>query len=159
MRIATATIAIALSWSVAAAESARPVGENCSLSSPPPLAGEEFNHGVVLRIYPRAKDIGPTYSGCQVLFAPDGPGKWAVVGLTEVVRGDPVRVWSEYERNPARLNCRFERGRVVAGDANTCPAPQYLLVRSLAPGCVARIKDAVAKQGTSAGPLPGCEYE
>lgn len=81
----------------ASAVDQRPIGNNCNLTAPPQSAGEEMNHGIVLRVFPRAKDIGPSYSGCQALFVPHGGG-WKVVSLTEVAQGDPVRVWSPHER-------------------------------------------------------------
>ncbi len=140
----------------AATATPRPKGNNCDLDSPPLRAGEEMNHGFTLRIYPRAKDIDTRYSGCQVIFAPDG-GKWVVVSLTEVVKGDPVRVWAA-EDNPAR-SCRFERGKVVRGDPNKCPDPKYLLLKSMSEGCVGKIRDAVAKHGLGAPRSKECEYQ
>jgi hypothetical protein len=136
----------------------RPTGKNCDLASPPAAAGEETNHGIVLRIYPRAKDIDSHYTGCQVLLAPDGK-KWVAVSLTEVINGDPFRLWSAYEKDPAVLACRFKRGKVIKGDPNKCPAPEYILVKSLAPGCVRIIEDAVAKHGLGAPRPPECEYQ
>ena len=140
-----------------AAGNDRPTGTNCDLEAPPASAGEEINHGLVLRIYPRAKDIDANYTGCQVLFHPDG-GKWVVVTLTEVIAGDPVRIWStEADEMTA---CRFKSGRVVAGDPHKCPMPRFLLLRSLAPGCVAQIRKAVETQGLGAPRSPECrQYE
>lgn len=117
-----------------------------------------MNHGVVLRIFPRAKDIDATYTGCQALLVPDGK-KWAIVSLTEIVNGDPVRIWSEDEKDPAVLACRFKGGKVVEGDPDNCPMPQFLLIKSLAPGCVRTIQDAVAKHGLGAPRPPKCEYQ
>lgn len=134
----------------------RPQGKNCQLAQPPDSAGEEFNHGVTLRIFPRAKDIGSTYTGCQVVWAPDS-GKWALISLTEVINGDPVRVWSEDQDDPELLACRFKAGTVVQGNPDRCPVPQFLLLKSLAPGCVRAIKDSVAKHGLGAPRSAECE--
>ena len=146
-------ICAAIAFPVMAAEP-RPVGQNCDLLAPPASAGEEANHGMLLRIFPRAKDIDATYSGCQVLFA-SYEGKWVVVSLTEIVKGDPVRLWSEHDKDAARQACRYRNGRVVRGNPDTCPASQFLLVKSLAPGCFQKM------EGKSAGapPPPECEYE
>ena len=159
MRIAL-TVAIVLLVSVPelCAGEDRPAGENCGLTSPPASAGEEFNHGVVLRVFPRAKDIGPTYTGCQAVLVPDGE-EWVVISLTEVLKGDPIRVWSEHENDPAVLACRFSGGNLVEGDPKKCPVPQFLLFKSLAPGCVRIIKEAVAKHGLGAPRPPECEYQ
>jgi hypothetical protein len=60
----------------------RPVGMNCALSKPPATAGEEFNHGMVLRIFPRAKDINASYTGCQALMV-EYEGRWTTITLSE----------------------------------------------------------------------------
>jgi len=137
----------------------RPVGLNCDLVKPPADAGEEMSHGATMRIFPRAKAIGPSYSGCQVLFVPDGE-KWVVVALTEVVKGDPTRVWSEHETDPKRLQCLYKQGKVVRGDRGTCPAPEFILVKSMAAGCVRAIEDVVTKSGLGGANWPQeCEYQ
>lgn len=159
MRIALIAAMLFGIWSLAhSAGAVRPVGKNCALAAPPPAAGEEMNHGVVLRIFPRAKDIGTNYTGCQVLFAPHAK-KWHVVALTEVVKGDPVRVWSEHEQDETILGCRYEGGKVIAGKAEKCPAVEFLLVKSLAPGCAKLMQEAVAKNGLGAQHPAHCEYE
>jgi hypothetical protein len=128
------------------------------LALPPATAGETANHGITLRIYPRAMDIGTRYSGCQVLFAPEGE-KWIVLSLTEVIDGDPVRVWSAYETDTEVLACRFKQGKVVQGNSDTCPAPRSILLESLAPGCTRLIQDAVTKYGLGAPRPPECQYQ
>jgi hypothetical protein len=143
---------------VRAADTDKPTGKNCDLASPPATAGEETNHGVTLRVYPRARDIDTRYSGCQALFAPEGE-KWIVLSLTEVIAGDPVRVWSTYETDAEALACRFKQGKVVQGNPDTCPAPQFILVKSLAAGCVRSMQDAVARYGLGAPQPPECQYQ
>ena len=142
----------------ASAADERPIGNNCNLTAAPQSAGEEINHDTVLRVFPRAKEIGPSYSGCQALFAPHGGG-WEVVSLTEVTQGDPVRVWSPHERDVAVLACRFKRGEVVAGDPQKCPSPNSILLRSLAPGCADIIRKKVATHGLGAARPFECEYQ
>lgn len=159
MRIAVlAALLAGLVPLVCLAAEVRPVGKNCSLSSPPAQAGEEMNHGAVLRIYPRAKDIGAEYTGCQVLFAPHA-GKWQVVSLTEVVNGEAVRIWSEHEKDQSVLACRYKSGRLVVGNPDKCPMAEFLLVKSMAPGCVKLVGDSVAKRGPGAQWPKQCEYE
>jgi hypothetical protein len=92
------------------------------------------------------------------MLAPN-EGKWVIVSLTEVVKGDPIRIWSEHERDSTVLACLFKNGNVVRGDPGTCPAPEFLLVKSLAPGCVRVVQDTVAKSGLGT-PWPlECKYE
>jgi hypothetical protein len=133
------------------ADSGRPVGQNCSLAQPPADAGEEMNHGITLKIYPRARNIGSNYTGCQAMWYPDGD-KWGVVAIVAIEHGDPVRIWSPDGGDPARFACHYKQGRVIRGDAKHCAAPEFLIAKSLAPGCVERIK--------AAGQFPaGCKYE
>ncbi len=153
-----AAVLLALSSFAHPASTARPVGKNCSLTEPPLEAGEDMNHGEVLRIYPRAKTIGAEYTGCQVLFAPHGKN-WQVVSLTEVVKGEPVRVWSEHQPDESLLACRYKNGKLIAGNPDKCPRVGFLLLKSLAPGCAKLMQEAVAKQGLAAKGPAQCEYE
>ena len=50
------------------AEAKRPTGQNCDLAAPPEDAGEEADHGVLLFVFPRARDIGVNYNGCQTVW-------------------------------------------------------------------------------------------
>ena len=149
---------LATSLAARAAQAERPVGKNCDLTSPPVSAGEEMNHGTVLRIYPRAKDIDAKYTGCQVLLAPNSTS-WVVVSLTDIVGGDPIRLWSAHEQDSTVHACRFSRGKVTQGNPDTCPAPEFLLLKSLAPGCVQIVRGVVAKGGLGAPWPPECQYE
>ncbi len=136
----------------------RPEGINCRLTTPPPTAGEEFSHGVVLRVFPRARDITAEYSGCQITWMPDRT-KWLVLSITELERGDPVRLWSPHSDDPRLTACRFKKGRVVSGNAEYCVAPQSLLKKSLAPGCVKKLQEAAASAASGSNLPPGCGYE
>ena len=140
------------------ADSGRPTGMNCGITEPPTSAGEDMNHNVVLRIFPRAKDIDSAYTGCQVVLAPEGE-KWVVLFLTEIVNGDPIGLWSEEEDDPPIRACRYRNGKVVEGDSAKCPVPESLLVKSVAPGCTRIIQEAIAKHGLGAPRPKQCEYE
>jgi hypothetical protein len=157
MRYFIAFVLLLFCHAMASAKDDAPQGKNCNLSTPPAAAGEEIEHGIVLRIYPRAKDIDSKYTGCQALFVPDNK-KWIVVSLVEIINGDPVRVWSPDEEN-ARLACRFKNGKVVQGDPDQCPMPKFLLMSSLPSGCVRIIQESVAKHGLGAPRPSRCEYD
>ena len=148
---------VAVTSASLAAENLRPTGTNCDVTSPPAEAGEEFNHGVTLRIFPRARDIGPGYNGCQVMLVPI-KGSWFVVSMAEIKDGDPKRIWSPNVRDDEKFGCRYNRGQVVAGNPDKCPVAQFLLVKSMAPGCVESKRAAVTKQGLGTR-VDGCEYE
>ena len=135
----------------------RLTGRNCDLISPPLNAGEVMNHGVIYRVFPRAKDIGKRYSGCQVMFQPDGD-KWLVVSVTEVEKGDPTWVWSPSLDNAPASACRYRKGKAVFGDANDCPMPEFLIQKSLASGCSQLMQEAISKKGLGAPTPRGCEF-
>jgi hypothetical protein len=140
------------------AQNLRPSGANCTLEAPPATAGEESNHGVLLRVFPRAKSIGRSYTGCQVVLA-QADSKWQLVSLTEIVRGDPVRIWFESPRSDNSLSCRYRAGKVITGESNDCPAAEFLLAKSMARGCVAKLQQLVAKEGLSGAWPKECTYE
>ena len=108
------------------AEDNRPIGPNCALEAPPAEAGEDSNHGRRIRVFPRAKDIGADYSGCQAVFMEDH-GKWVVWYLVEIASGYPLRVWSEFGSGDPIFSCRYSKGNLVRGDPDSCPAAQLLL--------------------------------
>ena len=149
LRLIVALTALAAT-NVGASDNERPTGKNCNLAAPPASAGESWNHGHIQRIYPRAKDIDPSYSGCQLMF--DGPvkGKWIVTFVIEVAAGDAVRVWHE-DMSADRAACRYKNGEVIAGDAKTCSGIVKLL-KSVPPGCVKEIR----KWDLDKGPKPAC---
>ena len=155
--IAVLIIVILLSG-FAHADEHQPEGENCAIPIPPDNSGEEINHGVTLKIYPRAKDIGGTYSGCQSLWAPDKNG-WVVVAVSEYIDGYPVRLWSPHVKDPERKACRYSEGKLVSGNRDKCPIPESLVIRSLPTGCVEKIRKAVVKNGLGGQRPPENKYE
>jgi hypothetical protein len=136
-----------------AADEGKPTGANCDLAAPPNSAGEELNHGIILRIYPRVVDMPKGYTGCQIMWLAEGT-KWHTVSVVAIEDGSAVRIWF-----PAGIGdidkqaCRFKHGRVVRGDPQKCPMPEFLIAKSLAPGCVERIMKAQGKTP------PDCKYE
>jgi hypothetical protein len=143
---------------VLAGEIDRPTGQNCNLVAPPDTAGETSNHGVTLRIYPRAREIDTSYSGCQSLWVPD-KDEWSLIFLVVIESGDPVRIWSPDDPDQELAGCVYQKGEVVKGDPETCPAPRSLIMKSLAPGCEEKIRSAIAKDGLGAPLPPDCDYE
>lgn len=146
------------SFAAQGAESGRPSGANCTREAPPESAGEESNHGTTLRIYPRAREIDSKYTGCQLVWAPNGE-KWTIVSVVAIEGGDPVRVWVPDDSSSELLACRYKNGKVVAGDADNCAVPEFLIMKSLAPGCVAKLRKTVAEGGIRAPWPKGCSYE
>jgi hypothetical protein len=151
-------LAIACGATHAASANPRPAGPNCDLTSPPPAAGESADRGMVMRVFPRTKDIDARYSGCQVLFAA-GEGRWITLAVTEVVKGDPVRIWSDQGASEAELSCRYSRGKVVKGNAAQCPEASSLLVKSMPAGCSESQRKAAAAAGGDAAKPKGCDLE
>lgn len=137
------------------ATDARPIGRNCNLASPPRNSGEEINHGITLKIFPRAKNIDSTYTGCQTMWMPEGP-KWLVVSMTIIERGDAIRIWSPDKDAPEIVelfSCTYKYGKVVNGNAEKCADSRGLIKKSLTPECIVRIAKA-------SGEFPAdCKYE
>jgi hypothetical protein len=129
-------------------------GANCQLGTPPGSAGESQSHGALMKVHPRAKDIGPEYSGCQSTWV-EGEKGWSLVARTEIAGGDPVRV---VVVDGSYAACRYRGGKLIAGTEAECADPRFLLVRSFPPGCVAKLRAAAARGGP--GMLPAeCEVE
>jgi hypothetical protein len=129
----------------------RPTGKNCDLQLPPKDSGEDLNHKVIQKIYPRAREISKDYTGCQILWIVD-ENSWITIAVVAIERGYAVRVWSPYETDPAQLSCRYKEGQIIQGDAQRCPHPDFLIIKSLPPGCI----EQISKDGR----LPrGCIYE
>jgi hypothetical protein len=129
----------------------RPEGANCQLKFPPATAGESSNHGVTLKIFPRRKDVTASYTGCQILWAPH-EGEWKEVSVTAIESGYAVRLWSAHLPDQEAYRCRYLEATLVRGEPRVCPDPQALIVRSMAPGCAAKIRE----QGAAAD---GCHFE
>lgn len=153
-----AAVPLLLGTPILSHASDRPTGTNCELSAPPSISGEDYSHGITVRIYPRAKDIGPTYRGCQVVWVQTDKG-WSEVAVTAIENGDAVRIWSPDNSDPRLYSCRYQHGHVVSGNRDACVAPEALIAKSMAPGCVSKRLSAVATEGISAPTPSGCEYE
>jgi len=149
-------LAILLPFSPAFAdETGRPTGENCGLAAPPEAAGEEVDHGLTLRIYPRARDIGSKYGGCQVRWAAD-KDRWNVVAIVSIVSGEPVRLWSP---QVSVVTCLYDKGKLIQGDARNCPDSQSLVLKSRAAGCLEKIQRTISQGGNPSPHIEGCEPE
>lgn len=148
MKYVVTTVFLWLAWSLAGAAELRPSGENCSLTRPPADSGEEGGHGFVLQVFPRARDIGPKYSGCQAVFVA-GPNKEVrLAWVVEISRGDPIRMWSPDEEMKAVLSCRYKNRQLRYGDPNVCPSAEALLMPTQPAGCF------LGKRGGE-----GCNYD
>jgi hypothetical protein len=136
----------------------RPTGQNCDLLDPPSNAGEDSNAGLTMRIYPRARDIGSTYNGCQLSWAQNGD-HWIMISAVVIKEGDPERIWSPVGANQERFSCRYKNGQVVSGEARSCASAKSLILKSLAAGCVDKLRKAMAVGGLNAPHPPDCEYQ
>lgn len=144
-------LAVLLACAPALADDGRPTGTNCDLAAPPAAAGEEIAHGMLLKVHPRARDIGAGYSGCQGMWMPQRDG-WAVVTLTYIEHGSAVRYWTPAAGDPDHRACRYAQGKLVAGRGETCRDPVGLIFKSMAPGCAERSRQAGQR-------LEECVYE
>ena len=133
----TCVCALAPAIAVGAEDSgtARPNGKNCDLLTPPPDAGAETGHGVLLHVFPRTKDVSRAYTGCQAVFITTAKHPSQLAWLVELRSGDPVRLWSADPKLRERLECRYERGKLIEGNRGTCAAGAPALLPSMPAGC------------------------
>ena len=155
MRTTLALALLFLSALAMADETGRPSGANCSLAAPPETAGEESVQGVTLRIFPRARDLGDKYTGCQVRWAAD-KDRWSLAGAVWIASGEPIRLWSP---EVSVVTCLYDKGKLIQGDAKSCPDQQSLVLKSLAPGCLEKIRRTVAQGGNAKPHIAGCDPE
>ena len=160
-RVAVLILSIPLT---ALAKEPRPNGRNCAIEAPPASAGEiPFMHGSgdplvadpsKVLTYPRTKDIGSTYTGCQATWG-QHDDKWKLVSLVYVEHGAAVRLWLVSLAQDRTENCRYKAGKIVVGDPSNCPNPNVLLTRSLPSGCLRKIRTLAENQSWPSE----CKYE
>lgn len=114
----------------------RPEGANCHWTQPPPESGEEAGHGVVLQAFPRIKNLGKSYSGCQAVFVTTRDRPATLAWLLELKQGDPVRIWSTDDTMRPYLACRMRQGKLIAGDPALCQIRPIQLLPTIPAGCV-----------------------
>jgi len=134
-------LAFALAAIAFAADGAGPIpaaAPNCNVASPPAESGETGSHGILIKIYPRRKDIGAGYTGCQTSWVGQ-QGKWALLSVLYFEAGD-LRAWRmpSVETPPPEIFCRFRSFQLEPGSPPQCyvPDPQVIPSPSFAPGCV-----------------------
>jgi hypothetical protein len=142
MRLLLSVLLLTMSATAASAGEPRPVGTNCELTQPPRGSGEEALRGQKMLIYPRAKSISRTYTGCQSLWAP-ADGFWVLSSLVYIERGQVVRIWADGAPDDPILKCRFRNGKLVTGSEDVCPSLEFLPHKSLAPGCFEKVRSAI----------------
>lgn len=125
-------------------------GRNCTVSAPPAGAGEVSNAENLIKVYPRAADIGTNYAGCQSAWVGLGE-RWTLVARILFESGQPRAVWAPGDP-PDSPRCRYDGHRLVEGADEQCPEPHQLILRSLPAGCVERSRRAGALAS-------GCAYD
>jgi uncharacterized protein YceK len=108
---------------------------NCDLKEPPADSGEDGDHGIPMKIYPRRGAIGSTYSGCQTVWAHDGV-TWSVAFVGVFENGTITRMRVPTEPGNPVEQCRMQSGRTVKGDKDVCTSMDILFpYSSVPPGC------------------------
>ena len=140
----------------ALAKDPRPSGDNCDLKTPPPTSGEEAHMGTKLLVYPRAKDISTTYTGCQSLWWTGENQEVKLALLVYIEAGFPARTWANSTKEERGEDCRYKNGKTISAKPEQCNESEYVILKSLPSGCFKRIQDAMAKKS----PHPSeCEYD
>lgn len=152
MAAAAAAVLLAVGFGspVAMAQTSPISGRNCAVPVPPAGAGEVSNGETLVKVYPRAADIGEAYAGCQSAWVGLGE-RWTLVARVLFESGQPRAVWAPGDP-PGAPRCRYDAHGLADGTPEQCPEPQRLILRSLPAGCVERSRRA----GELAS---GCAYD
>jgi hypothetical protein len=122
---------------------------NCTLAAPPPDAGVDTGMGQLLKIYPRNPDIGPSYAGCQTLWAEDGAG-WSTITVAHHAAGRVAWIESPQETHDPMADCRVQDGKVVRGDPALCAGLDELRFESLPAACLREAASVPASASANA---------
>jgi hypothetical protein len=122
---------------------------NCGLKEPPADSGEDSDHGILMKIFPRRGAIGSTYSGCQTVWAGDGK-TWFVVAVGIFEGGKVTRMRMPSRPEDPVEQCLIQSGRLVKGNEGTCSSLDMFPYNSMAPGC-----ESAAKAGSRGY----CDYD
>lgn len=111
---------------------------NCSVTTPPPEAGETAVNGALVKVHPRRSGMTRPFAGCQTSWLLH-EGRWVKVSVLYFERGE-LRAWWQPDREaPSRaVLCTYSRGKLDAGAHPQChvPARESAPAVSYAPGCV-----------------------
>lgn len=105
----------------------RPHGQNCDLATPPKSAGEESHHSVLLLVFPRAREIGAHYDGCQVVWI-QREKEVTLAWIVVIHSGEAVRIWSQDPEMKAML-----------GNS------KGMIMKSYLPGCISKAPDGLTE--------------
>jgi hypothetical protein len=119
---------------------------NCSVSLPPANAGEDVNHGALMKIYPRKSEMGPEYTGCQSTWI-EHQGNWVLLSVFYFERGLLRALRMPHEQTRSKdIYCWYKDSKLEPGSSKRCFAPAQEVVpsSSYAPGCM---EQAISKGG------------
>jgi hypothetical protein len=137
----------------AATANDRPTGKNCDLRIPPKNSGEDEDHAILMKVYPRISAMARNYTGCQAVWFRNTKA-WEIISVTVLRNGDPVRIWAPSPADAVRYSCRYQHGKVISGDAKNCVAPEVLLQGSVPAGCMTKIAASAGSKASPAGCMP-----
>jgi len=135
----------------------RPNGENCNIDIPPENSGEDSHmYGGIFKVFPRAKDIGKTYTGCQTIWHNPATGSDPLANLKlltviKLKNGNIAHSWSP---DGAAFNineCKYENGKELKTNGKACYRAEHLPIKSMRPGC---LKELLAATYDRTLPLP-----
>ncbi len=139
----------------------RPRGLNCAIQTPPEDAGEDSHmYAGAFKIYPRAKNMEPRYSGCQIIWRDKNQSleKWELLAVLILRNGELVGSWSPMEEGASLNNCKYAGGRLASGDPGDCYRADIVPLKSMKSGC---LSDMLKASYDRSLPLPNdcLEYE
>jgi hypothetical protein len=106
---------------------------NCMLQQPPNDAGENYTHGLVLKVFPRAAQISHAYSGCQLAWQ-HGEDGWSLAFKLYFEQGEVVAIWSP------EMECKYLNRSLNKESPDECPSEPPLAMLSVTRGCLNEAK-------------------
>jgi len=122
--------------------------DTCAIADPPSEAGEQAHMGELLLVYPRARDIGEAFTGCQSLWGRAKAGTH-LIGRFEYMKGSFVAVHDGEDR----IRCEYGNGKLISVLPTACPKSLPSPIPSLPPGCFSKVQRAIETNDTTS---PGC---
>lgn len=136
--------------SATAACASPPLSNTCAIKQPPSDSGEDFAHGVTLKVYPRASSMGKEFSGCQLFWMPAEKNEWRLLSVVEIQHGKATSFRDM--ATSEHFTCEYSAGVLKRGPKSQCPVPEDLIHPSFPSGCAARMM-------TAKGQVEGCNMD
>jgi hypothetical protein len=137
MRLSTLSLFIFLFPIFASAEDFIPKSApHCNVDQPPVTSGEDSTHAILIKVFPRKSNVGVGYTGCQTMWIKID-NQWNKFSVMYYDHGALNVWWNASDKNNSGMFCRFENGKLLAGEEVYCYEPAHSgLKPSYESGCM-----------------------